>query len=67
MADNRTERNVLSGDWEKGSRKRAAERGNHRHSRCRGGLPREAIEALEWARDELIEKEKNDISGNGKQ
>jgi len=62
MADNRTERNVSSGDWKKGSRNRAdeaAERGNHRHPRYRGGLPREAIEALERARDALRKEDEN--------
>ncbi len=70
MADDGVERNGRSGDRKKGSRKRAdeaAERGNYRHPRYRGGLSREAMNALERGKHELIEKEKNDISGNSKQ
>lgn len=62
MADNRTERNVSNGDWKKGSRKRADERGNYRHPRYRGGLPQGAIEALERAREKLVVLEKKQIS-----
>lgn len=62
MTDNGTESNVLSGEWKKESRKRADERGDHRRPRW-GGLPREAIEALERARDALRKEDEKGERG----